>query len=335
MTIDLRSDTFTMPTQGMRDAIYTAQVGDDVYGEDPTVNRLQEMGCKLTGKPACLYVSSGCMGNLIAIALQCGRGCEVLCTRESHIVCHEIGALSSIGLSQPTIVPSTPEGLMLTDGLDAFKRSYSYDMADRTLVEVENTTSGIVYPIEKVRTIHGWAKANGMNVHTDGARIFNAVVETGIPLTEWARYTDTITFCLSKGLGAPMGSLLCGSNEFIEKAKRLRKLLGGGMRQIGFMAAAGIYALENNVDRLKQDHEHAAAIRAALEETSWAKIERFGTNMVFFSCHGTTNQDVIGYFRKHDILFAEDAGFCRMVTSINVDDEMTDMAVRTIRGYRP
>ena len=125
MTIDLRSDTFTMPTQGMRDAIHTADVGDDVYGEDPTVNRLQEMGCDLTGKPACLYVSSGCMGNLIAIALQCGRGCEVLCTRESHIVCHEIGALSSIGLSQPTIVPSTPEGLMLTDGLDAFKRSYS------------------------------------------------------------------------------------------------------------------------------------------------------------------------------------------------------------------
>ena len=132
-----------------------------------------------------------------------------------------------------------------------------------------------------------------------------------------------------------MGSLLCGSEEFIEKAKRLRKMLGGGMRQIGFMAAAGIYALENNVDRLREDHGHAAAIRAALEETDWAKIERFGTNMVFFSCHGTTNRDVIAHFRKQGILFAEDAGFCRMVTSINVDDEMTDKVVRTIREYRP
>lgn len=334
MAIDLRSDTFTLPSQGMRDAIAKAPVGDDVYGEDPSVRKLEELACALTGMEASLFVSSGCMGNLIGIALQAGRGCEVLCAKESHIVCHEIGALASLGATQPTTVPSTAEGLIIPSALASFKRAYSYDMADRSLIEVENTTSGLVYPLEDVKAIWDFAKDNGMAVHTDGARIFNAVVETGIPLSTWAKYTDTLTFCLSKGLGAPMGSMLCGSAAFIERARRMRKLLGGGMRQIGFMAAAGIYALEHNVERLADDHSRALRVRQALEESGWARITRFGTSMVFFTpADGRTNQDVIGFFKKRDILFAEDAGFCRMVFSLNVDDRMTDEVVKAIKEF--
>ena len=161
-----------------------------------------------------------------------------------------------------------------------------------------------------------------------------AVVETGIPLSTWAKYTDTLTFCLSKGLGAPMGSMLCGSAAFIERARRMRKLLGGGMRQIGFMAAAGIYALEHNVERLADDHSRALRVRQALEESGWARITRFGTSMVFFTpADGRTNQDVVDFFRKRDILFAEDAGFCRMVFSLNVDDRMTDEVVKAIKEF--
>ena len=334
MRVDLRSDTFTLPTQGMRDAIYTAEVGDDVYGEDPTVNRLEETAAALSGKEEALFVSSGCMGNLIAIALQAGRGTEVLCAGESHIVCHEIGALSSLGQTQPTIVESTKDGLIIPQALEKYRRSRSYDMADRALVEVENTTSGVIYPLEDLERIHSFAKDNGMKVHMDGARIFNAVVETGIPLDRWASCCDTVTFCLSKGLGAPMGSLLCGTKEFIGRARRMRKLLGGGMRQIGFMAAAGLYALENNVDRLAEDHAHALRIRRALEETGWARIERFGTNMVFFSTSGIGEDEVVRRFAQKGIIFAVDAGMCRMVTSINVDDAMTDYVVNEIRSFQ-
>lgn len=329
--IDLRSDTFTLPSQGMREAIYKAEVGDDVYAEDPTVRKLEERGRQLSGKEACLFVSSGCMGNLIAIMLQAGRGTEVLCAAESHIVCHEIGALSSLAQTQPTVVPSTPEGLIIPQALDAFSRKPSYDMADRTLIEIENTTSGVIYPLETVKEIASFAHRNGMRVHMDGARIFNAVVETGIPLSVWAEQADTITFCLSKGLGAPAGSLLCGSRDFIEKAKRIRKLLGGGMRQTGFLAAAGLYALDHNIERLKEDHEHASRIAQALEQTDWAEIRRQGTNMVFFAVRDGLEEKVVEHFRQEGILFAIDAGCCRMVTSLNVDEAMTDTVVRKIR----
>lgn len=333
MRVDLRSDTFTLPSEGMRKAIANAEVGDDVYGEDPTVNRLQDMGRELSGKEACLFVSSGCMGNLLGIALQGGIGTEVLCAKESHIVCHEIGALSSLGNTQPTVVPSTPEGLIIPSSLPSFFRQKSYDMADRILVEIENTTSGLIYPLEDVDAITSMAHSAGARVHLDGARIFNAVVETGIPLSRWAEGADTVTFCLSKGLGAPMGSLLCGSAELIERAKRMRKLLGGGMRQIGFMAAAGIYALEHNIERLREDHEHARAIRDALEKTSWARIGRYGTNMVFFSTEGIDEEEVVRKFASMGIIFALDAGYCRMVTSLNVDDEMCSYVVKMIEEF--
>ena len=333
--IDLRSDTFTLPTETMRDAIRNAEVGDDVYGEDPTVARLEAMGVELSGKEAALYVSSGCMGNLISIALQAGRGSEVLCAAESHIVCHEIGALSSIGQTQPMIVPSTPDGRIIPSGLKAFVRPYSYDMADRPLLEIENTTSGLCYNWDEYKEICAFAHSNGMMVHLDGARIFNAVIETGITLKDWASHVDTVTFCLSKGLGAPQGSLLCGSKTFIEKAKRMRKLLGGGMRQTGFMAAAGIYALENNIARLKDDHDNARRIKEALEATSWARIGRYGTNMVFFSTEGIKEEEVVSRFAAMGVKFGLDAGYCRMVTSLNVDSSMIDRLVDMIGSFKP
>lgn len=328
---DLRSDTFTLPTEEMRKAIWQAEVGDDVYGEDPTVNRLEEMGAEISGKEASLFVSSGCMGNLIAIALQAGRGTEVLCAAESHIVCHEIGALASLAATQPTVVPSDKDGRIIPGGLESYSRARSYDMADRALLEIENTTSGVPYDLAAVDQMTAWAKENNMLVHMDGARIFNAQVATGIPVSRWARDCDSITFCLSKGLGAPMGSLLCGSRDFILHARRMRKLLGGGMRQIGFMAAAGIWALENNVERLAEDHANADLIAKAVEDAGWATIERKGTNMVFFRPKKATAAEVVAHMREKGVLVLEEAGMVRAVTSINVTRTLAEKAAAAIK----
>ena len=327
--IDLRSDTFTLPSRGMRDAIYNAEVGDDVYREDPTVRRLEEKGCELSGKEDCLFVSSGCMGNLIAISIQAGRGAEVLCAPQSHIVCHEIGALSSIGLTQPMTVASTADGLIIPSQLQAFRRGYAYDMADRPLIEVENTTSGIVYPLESVKSIHAFAKENGMNVHTDGARIFNASVETGVSVKEYAATADDITFCLSKGLGAPALSVLSSDSDFIEQAKRCKKILGGGMRQTGILAAAGIYALEHNVERLRKDHEHRAMISKVLEGSPWADVKVSATNMIFFTSPYDI-QRIIDAMAKRGIMMLGDGGMGRIVLSLNISDEDAEEVARLI-----
>ncbi len=326
---DLRSDTFTLPTEGMRKAMYNAEVGDDVYGEDPSVNKLQEMAAEITGKEKALLISSGCMGNLIPLMLKGGRGKEVICAQQAHIAQHEIGAVCSLSGTLPVYAESK-HGILEPKSVKEKIHKYAYDMSETSMVEMENTTSGLVYPLSTMQEIKRISDDNRLWVHLDGARIFNAHVETGIPVSEYAKTSNDITFCLSKGLGTPAFSLLCSTADFIQEAKRCKKILGGGMRQVGILAAAGIYALENNIERLKEDHENRELISNALANSGWANIEISSTNMIFFTSDYPM-QNIIKAFQKRDILFLEDGGMGRIVTSLNISREDIEYIVRTIK----
>ena len=325
---DLRSDTFTLPSAEMRKAMYEAEVGDDVYGEDPTVNRLQEMVEEITGKERSLLISSGCMGNLIPMMIKGGRGKEILTSEYSHIVRHEIGALSSIAATLPVIVPSEM-GIMKAEDVEACIHGYSYDMSETSMIETENTTSGIVYPLDELKRIKDVADRHSLWVHMDGARIFNASVDTGISVKEYAATADDITFCLSKGLGAPALSVLSSDADFIEKARRCKKILGGGMRQIGILAAAGIWALEHNVERLRQDHEHRAMIAKVLEAAPWADVRISATNMIFFTSPYDIRR-IIDAMDRRGIMMLADGGMGRIVLSLNISDEDAEDVARLI-----
>ena len=329
---DLRSDTFTLPTEEMRKAMYNAEVGDDVYGEDPTVNKLQDMGAELTGKESALLVSSGCMGNLIPLMLKGGRGKEVICAKESHIAQHEIGAVCSLAATLPVYADSK-FGILDPKSVESKIHGGAYDGSDSAIIEVDNTTSRLIYRLETMKEIKKIAEDHKLWVHLDGARIFNAQVASGISVKEYAACADDITFCLSKGLGTPAFSLLCGDKEFIEAAKRCKKLLGGGQRQVGILAAAGIYALENNVKRLAIDHANREKISTALSESGWADVVISSTNMIFFKASYPMDK-VIAAMRKKDILMLQDAGMGRIVTSLNISEKDTDAIVKAIRELK-
>jgi threonine aldolase len=264
--IDLRSDTVTRPTAGMRRAMAEAEVGDDVYGEDPTVLVLQDRVAATFGHEAALFTPTGSMANMLAVAALVSPGQEVLCEARAHIVRAELGAHGALtGLTSRTW--SHPTGQV---DLDAIRQTYAPDMGPffvRTAaVSVENThnfAGGAVLPIDDLRALRDWADSTGCSVHLDGARIWNAHVATGTPLADYGAIADTISVCLSKGLGAPIGSLVLGSTEVIEQARVRRKRLGGGMRQVGVLAAAGLYALDHHLDRMAEDHEHARLIAEA------------------------------------------------------------------------
>ncbi len=285
--IDLRSDTVTQPTEAMREAMARAEVGDDVYGEDPTVNRLQELAASMLGKEAALFVPSGTMGNLIAVKCHTQPGDEVVLERSSHLVQFELGGMAWLS----GVLPATLEGQRgLLDPEQvraAIHTEVPYYKARTGLVCVENTHNcggGSVYPPATLESIHDAAREAGIPVHMDGARVFHAAVAQGVPVARIACHADSVMFCLSKGLSAPVGSILCGGREFIEKARRVRKGVGGGMRQAGVLAAAGIVALEGMVDRLADDHHHARMLAEKLSrlpgvELNVATVE---TNIVIF-----------------------------------------------------
>ena len=249
--IDIRSDTVTKPSKGMREAMFNAEVGDDVFGEDTTINKLQERCAGLTGKERALYVSSGCLGNQLSVKSHTQPGDEIILESESHIFNYETAAPSIISNVQVMTVVGE-NGIMQLDELKKFVRTKEYYFPRTRLICLENThnrAGGVIQPIEYIKEISNFARENGIKLHMDGARIFNAYVETGITIKEYASYFDSISFCFSKGLGAPVGSIICGTNEFITIAHRWRKILGGGMRQAGILAAAALYALDNNIER--------------------------------------------------------------------------------------
>jgi threonine aldolase len=334
--IDLRSDTITKPTKAMRDAMYEAEVGDDVYLEDPTTNSLEEMGSKISGKEAALFIPTGSMGNLLALYINGGRANEVLCAKNAHIIHHEIASVSAIAGVLPIGIESNCGILSASDFAPLIKAKGVYDMAATTLLEVENTIGGAIYPIENLKEIRKLADEKGIKVHMDGARIFNASVATGISVAEYAKYADTITFCLSKGLGCPMGSILCGDKDFIFRARTLRKMLGSGTRQSGIMAAAGIYALNNNIERLQIDHDRAKKIAATLNETQYATVQgKTETNIVFFTVEGFESSIIVDKLKKDNILGNVEGNYVRLVTNLNLDDNNIDELCNRLKKFNP
>jgi threonine aldolase len=286
--IDLRSDTVTLPTPAMRKAMYEAELGDDVMGEDPTVNRLEALAAEKVGKEAALYVPSGTMGNLVCILSHCQRGDEVIMGNQAHTFIFEVGAASVFGGLQVHTVPNEPDGMLDPQNvLDAI-RGENIHFPPTRLVCVENTQNkcgGFALSPEQIDSVCLPVKERGISVHLDGARVFNAAVALGVDVKELTRSVDSVMFCLSKGLCAPVGSMVAGSEEFMRRARRNRKMVGGGMRQAGVLAAAGILALTEMVDRLAEDHANARVLADGLRGIAGLRLEEHGvrTNMVFFT----------------------------------------------------
>ncbi|ADV64158.1 L-threonine aldolase [Isosphaera pallida ATCC 43644] len=342
MTIDLRSDTLTQPTPAMRQAMAQAEVGDDVYGEDPTVNRLQRRIAELLGKEAALFTPSGTMANQIAVGVHTSPGDELLCDANAHVYVWECGGIARLsGVTTRTIHPRSPQGgpgLLSLSEVEGLIRPDDGHYVRTRLLCLENTHNrggGKVHPLEQVRALTAWAKRHGLATHLDGARLFNAVVATGVPAATWAEGFDTVSVCFSKGLGAPVGSALVGSSETIARAHRLRKLFGGGMRQAGILAAAALYALDHHVERLADDHAHAQILAEAVERNPHLKLESgpVETNLVWIEVDPSfaTAAQVVRRLKEQGV-FVSALGdqVVRACTHLNVSTEQVRQAARLI-----
>ena len=330
--VDLRSDTVTKPTLAMRQAMAEALVGDDVYEDDPTTNRLQERAAQLMGKEAGLFVPSGTMGNAVAIKVHTKPGDEILLDAEAHSMLYEVGLPATIA-HVLTRQFHSHKGVPDVEEIAGSLHTESLHGSGTTLLVLENThnrAGGYVIPLEVHRHLWQWARENNLKVHLDGARLFNAAVATGVPASEYAACTDTVTFCLSKALGCPVGSVLCGSQEFVDKAKRVRKMLGGGMRQVGILAAAGLYALDNNIERLAQDHANARKLAQGIANLPGITLDSpdVPTNMVYFNTQQPAAHVKQQLEARHKILCNPTAPHrIRWVTHLDVDEEDTERAI--------
>ena len=342
--IDLRSDTVTVPTEGMRAAMARAEVGDDVYGEDPTTRELEEKAAALMGMEAALFVPSGTMGNQIAIACHTRPGQEVIVEATSHIYNVEMATMARFSGVQPRVIWGE-RGVFSAEQLAAALRPDLYYLAPTGLVCLENThnaAGGRIWPLPAAREILEVAHSRGIPVHLDGARILNAQVATGIPARELVCGFDSVMFCLSKGLGCPVGSLLCGSREFISEARRVRKAMGGGMRQTGILAAAGLYALEHHIDRLAEDHENARLLAEGLYQIPGLAVWPPETNIVVFEIvEGPSAQELCARLKANGVLASPaaagtDPRKIRMVTHLGISREdisrTVDLVARELRG---
>jgi threonine aldolase len=338
--IDLRSDTVTQPTPAMREAIYRAEVGDDVMGEDPTVNRLEELAAERMGKPAALFVASGTMGNLTAMLAHCQRGDEVILGHLAHTFLYEAGGMAALGGVHPRTLPNQPDGTLRLEQIEAAVRPDDAHFPHSRLIALENTHNrcgGAAIPPAYFAAVRKIANRHGLQVHLDGARIFNAAVALGVDPREITQHVDSVTFCLSKGLSAPVGSLLCGEVDFIYRAHRIRKMLGGGMRQAGILAAAGIVALEQMVERLAEDHARARRLAEGIAAIPGlvVDLERVQTNIVYFKLSpdaGLSAQELVARLRRGDVLINAYAGMgFRAVTHCWIDDAGIEVALATLR----
>jgi threonine aldolase len=286
-TIDLRSDTVTLPSEEMREAIYHAELGDDVFGDDPTVNRFERIAAERVGKEAALLVVSGTMGNLASILTHCGRGAEVILGDRCHTSIYEAGGISALGGIHPRPVTNQPDGTLRLEDIEAAIRPDNVHFPRTRLVCLENTHNrcdGAALTVPYTAQVVDLAHRHNLAVHLDGARIFNAAVALDVDVRELTRGVDSLSFCLSKGLAAPVGSVICGSRGFIAEARRTRKMLGGGMRQAGIIAAAGIVALDKMIDRIHEDHDNAARLAQGIARIDGLSIDlaRIQTNIVYF-----------------------------------------------------
>jgi len=333
-TIDFRSDTVTKPSPEMRRAIFEADVGDDVFGDDPTVIRLQETGAAMLGKEAALFASSGTQTNLLALLTHCARGDEYIVGQDAHTYKYEGGGGAVFGAIQPQPIEFEPDGSLDLDKVAAKIKPDDYHYAKTRLLCLENTNGNKVLTLAYQARAAAFARAHGLAIHLDGARIFNAAVRDDLDVREISQHYDTVSVCLSKGLGAPVGSLLCGPADFIARARRWRKVLGGGMRQSGLLAAAGLYALSHNVARLRDDHDNAAFLSEALQSVADLEVLPHSgeTNMVFVKLGGPQPEarvTALSAFLQQRGILVSDRNPIRLVTHLDVD---RDACVRLVEG---
>lgn len=336
-TIDLRSDTVTKPTAEMREAMFRAEVGDDVYGEDPTVNRLEELGASMVGKEAAVFVPSGTMGNQVSIVSHTQRGDEIIMEEMAHIFTYEVGAPAVLAGVQIKTIRGT-YGAMDPEDVERAIRKPNIHFPRTSLICIENThnrSGGCVIPIQNMKAIYELAERYGAKVHLDGARVFNAAVALGVNVGEITRYCHSVQFCLSKGLSAPVGSLVAGSKEFVDRARKARKMLGGGMRQAGILAAAGIIALTKMVERLREDHENAKVLAEKLYGVPglFIDMKTVQTNMVVVGTRelGVDGPEFVAALKKRGVLCNADLPYrVRLVTHREIGRADVEEAARII-----
>jgi threonine aldolase len=329
--VDLRSDTVTRPTPAMRTAMAEAEVGDDVWGDDPTVDRLQRTAAERFGFEGSLFFPSGTQSNLAAMLTWCQRGDELLVGEEAHTFIHEGGGAAALGSIHSHALRNEADGSIAAELIERSIKPKDFHFARTRLLALENTLDGKVVPQARLEAACAVAKRHGLSTHLDGARLMNAVVKTGRAPKDLTRPFDSVSLCLSKGLGAPVGSLLCGSAAFLEGARRWRKVLGGGMRQVGVLAAAGLHALEHHVERLAEDHANAALLAAELMEVPGLTVHPVQTNMVWIDLAPTLAEGFVHRLQAHGVL-ASGTERLRLVTHLDVTREDVHAAARAIRA---
>ena len=330
--IDLRSDTVTRPGPGMYEAMMMAPVGDDVYGEDETVNRLEAMTADMLGKEAALFLSSGTQSNLVAMLSHCGRGDEYIIGDQYHIYIDEAGGASVLGGIAACALPVDDNGGLQVEQVNAAVKADDPHYPISRLLCLENTTSGAVQAPAHINALVDVARNHGLLAHLDGARLMNAAVSLGLAPDELAAPFDSVSLCLSKGLGAPVGSVLCGATNFIRRARRARKLVGGGMRQCGILAACGIYALENNIERLAKDHVNAKRLAEGLSNIEYLSVKN-NTNMVFLTPPAVHHAPLRTCLSEQGILIGGGVPAMRLVTHLDVSADDIERVISAITEY--
>lgn len=329
--IDLRSDTVTRPSAAMLSAMMQAETGDDVYGDDPTVNALEAKAAALSGKEAALFLPTGTQANLVALLCHCQRGEEYIVGQLAHNYKYEAGGAAVLGSIQPQPILAAADGTLPLDVVAQFIKPDDFHFAITKLLSLENTHNGKVLPLAYLEEAWHFTRQHKLALHIDGARIFNAAVALGVELEALSRYCDTLTICLSKGLGTPVGSLLCGSHAYIQQARRWRKMTGGAMRQAGILAAAGLYALEHNVARLQEDHDNAAWLAAQLKAAG-VDVRRQETNMIFVRLPEEQIAPLQRWMKERDILLSTGA-MTRIVTHLDADRTALERVLDAWKGF--
>lgn len=332
---DFRSDTVTMPSAEMRRVMAEAKVGDDVYGDDPSINALEDFGAELLGTEAAIFAASGTQTNLLALLTHLGRGDEYIVGQEAHTYLFEGGGAAVLGSIQPQPIDMEPDGTLDLDKVADKIKPDDIHFARTRLLCLENTYNNKVLPMDYQARATVFAKKMGLGLHLDGARIFNAAVKLDVEAREIAAHYDSISVCLSKGLGAPVGSLLCGPRDFVHRARRWRKVLGGGMRQAGIIAAGGLYALQHNVERLAEDHENAALLVRLLAELPEIQVLPYSgvTNMAFINLTKGSPQELSAFMKPRGILVRGDRNPIRLVTHLDVNRKDVEALVQGIKEF--
>lgn len=330
---DFRSDTVTKPSAGMRAAMAEAEVGDDVFGDDPTVNQLEQRLAGMLGKEAAIYVPSGTQSNLLALMSYCGRGDEFIAGQNAHCYKYEAGGAAVLGSIQPQPIAHQPDGTMSLADIEGAIKKGDHHFATTRVIALENTFGGRVLPVDYMHAAGEIAQRHGLGLHLDGARALNACVALDLDIKDFTAPFDSVSICLSKGLGAPVGSVLVGRADLIETARRHRKMLGGGLRQSGILAAAGLYALDNNIDRLADDHRRAKRLAQGLAQYNALSVVQPDTNIIFVEIDASVGDSFTEYLLGQGVGLTGRYGQQRWVTHLDLDDDAIEGALEVVSSF--